>query len=245
MMQEYCRLLGVGTSDDDLGALARALDTLPADHPIAGVLRCAKDFREPAAMADALLHPRDRAYAVPEVYAWLARCGLTFGRWLEQAPYLPQCGAVARSPHAARIASLPASQQHAAVELFRGTMVTHSFVAYRIDRSGEPQPITFGGERWREYLPVRPPWTVCVRERVPAGSVAVLINRAHTFTDLVCTIDVFEDRLLGAIDGQRTLGEILASVAGDQRAEHRARRFFEKLWQYDQVVFDASRAVHA
>jgi hypothetical protein len=66
----------------------------------------AKDFRNPDALADALLHPQDRAYTVPQLYAWLERCGLSFGRWFEQAPYLPQCGAMASLPHAARLASL-------------------------------------------------------------------------------------------------------------------------------------------
>jgi len=242
MMQEYCRLLGVRASDSELTDLAATLGVLSADHPIAGVLRRAKDFREPAAMADALLHPLDRAFTVPQIYAWLDRCGLTFARWLEQAPYLPQCGAVATSPHAARIASLPLPQQNAAVELFRGTMVKHEFIAYRDDRSGEAQPISFAGERWRDYVPITLPWTVCVRERVPAGSVAVLINRAHTFTDLVCTVDAFEDRLLGAMDGTRTLAEIVRQIAKDENAEGRALRFFERLWHYDQVVFDASLA---
>ena len=148
-----------------------------------------------------------------KLYAWLERCGLAFGRWIEQAPYLPQCGMVAKSPHAARLASLPSPLQHAAIELLRGTMVMHNFIAYRDDRSGDAQPITFAGERWRDYVPIALPWTVCVRERVPPGSVAVLINRAHTFTDLICTVDAFEDRLLGAIDGKRTLAEILRQWA--------------------------------
>jgi hypothetical protein len=114
-----------------------------------------------------------------------------------------------RSPHASRLAALPSRLQHAAVELFRGTMVSHSFIAYRDDSNVENQPITFAGESWRDYIPIALPWTVCVRERLPPGSVAVLINRSHTFTDLICTVDSFEDRLLGAIDGNRTLAEIL------------------------------------
>jgi SAM-dependent methyltransferase len=242
MMQEYCRLLGITASEDDLRGLGAVLAALSADHPISGVLRRAKDFRRPEAMADALLHPQDRAYSVPELYAWLDRCGMTFGRWIEQAPYLAQCGMVARSPHAARLASLPSKLQHAAVEIFRGTMVTHSFSAYRNDRSGESQPITFAGDSWRDYIPIALPGTVCVRERLPPGSVAVLINRSHTFTDLILTVDAFEDRLLGAIDGNRTLAEILQFSAQDGDGNRRALRFFERLWQYDQVVFDASRA---
>ena len=160
MIQEYCRLLGVGATEAELRDLSTMLDVLSADHPIAGVVRRAKDFRNPDALADALLHPQDRAYTVPQLYAWLERCGLSFGRWFEQAPYLPQCGAVARTPHAARLASLQPSLKHAAVELLRGTMTRHSFIAYRDDHLGECQPITFEGNAWRGYVPVRLPWTL-------------------------------------------------------------------------------------
>jgi SAM-dependent methyltransferase len=242
MMQEYCRLLGITASAKDLRELGATIEALPAGHPLSGVLRRTMDFRRPEAMADALLHPQDRAYTVPEVYAWLDRCGMSFGRWIEQAPYLAQCGVVARSPHAARLALLPPRLQHAAVEIFRGTMVSHSFIAYRDDRSDMSQPISFAGDRWRDYVPIALPWTVCVRERLPPGSVAVLINRSHKFTDLICTVDSFEDRLLGAIDGNRTLAEILQFAAKDGDGNRRALRFFERLWHYDQVVFDASRA---
>ena len=242
MMQEYCRLLGVRASEADLRDLGAALEALPADHPISGVLRKAKDFRRPEAMADALLHPQDRAYAVPELYDWLDRCGMSFGRWVEQAPYLAQCGLVARSPHAARLASLPSRLQYAAVELFRGTMVSHGFIAYRHDRADESQPISFVDDRWRDYVPIVLPWTVRVRERMPPGAVAVLINRSHTFTDLILTVNSFDDRLLRAIDGKRTLAEILRFAARENKDERRAVSFFERLWNYDQVVFDASRA---
>lgn len=246
MLQQYCRLLGIGTSEADLRALGATLGALAADHPLAGVLRGWRDFQNPDALADALLHPLDRAYTVPELYAWLERCGMAFGRWFEQAPYLPQCGMVAKTPHAARLAALPAPEQHAAVELLRGTMVRHNLIAYRDDRPGARQPIAFVGAGWLDYVPIRVPWTVTVRERLPPGSVAVLINQAHTFTDLVLTVDALEDRLLGAIDGQRTIREIVQTVSRDSRSrERQAGAFFERLWQYDQVVFDASRVSRA
>jgi SAM-dependent methyltransferase len=241
MMQEYCRLLEIGASASDLKSLGDALKTLPADHPISGLLSRSKDFRRPEAMADALLHPQDRAFSVPEMYAWLDRCGMSFGRWIEQAPYLAQCGVLTGSPHASRLTALPSRQQYAAVELFRGTMVSHSIIAYRDDSADESQPITFAGDRWRGYVPIKLPWTACVRERLPLGSVAVLINRSHTFTDLILTVDSFEDQLLGAIDGRRTLAQILQFALPDAESESRALRFFERLWQYDQIVFDASR----
>jgi SAM-dependent methyltransferase len=238
MMQEYCRLLEIGTSELDLQNLGVTLGALPRDHPIADVLRRSNDFRRPEAMADALLHPQDRAYTVAEVYAWLDRCGMSFARWIEQAPYLPQCGGPAKSLHAARLASLPSRSQHAAVELFRGTMVSHSFIAYRDDSPEKDKPVTFAADGWREYIPIALPWTKCIRERLPPGCVAVLINPSHTFTDLILTVDAFEDRLLGAIDGRRSLAEIFRRAGSDERL---ALNFFERLWRYDQIVFDASR----
>ena len=239
MMQEYCRLLGVGASQAELRDVGATIGALSADHPIAGVVRRAPDFRRPDALADALLHPQDRAFTVPQLYVWLERCGLSFGRWFEQAPYLPQCGAIAKMPHAARLLSLAPPLQHAAAELLRGTVTKHSFIAYHDDRRGESQPITFRGDDWHGYVPLRLPWTLCIRDRVPPGSVAVLINRAHTYPDLAFPIDAAQERIFSAIDGKRSIDEILQAAAaaiGDEQA----RRFIEQLWEYDQIVFDAT-----
>ena len=241
MMQEYCRLLGTGATEAELRELGTTIGALSADHPIAGVSMRAKDFRNPDALADALLHPQDRAYTVPQLYAWLERCGLSFGRWFEQAPYLPQCGAIASLPHAARLVSLTPPVQHAAVELLRGTMTRHNFIAYRKDRGRESQPITFNGDAWREYVPLRLPWTLCIRDRVPPGSVAVLINRAHTYSDLALPIDAAQERIFTAIDGNRSIAEILSGSAAAGHDEQ-ARSFFEQLWHYDQIVLDATNS---
>ncbi len=239
MMQDYCRLLEVGATEEELRDLGAVIGALSADHPITGVARRAKDFRNPDALADALLHPRDRAYTVPQIYAWLERCGLSFCRWFEQAPYLPQCGAMVRMPHAARLVSLSPPLQHAAVELLRGTMAKHNLIAYRNDRRGDSQPITFDGDAWREYVPLRLPWTLCIRDRVPPGSAAVLINRAHTYPDLALPIDAAQERVFAAIDGNRSVDEILRGFAGEV-SDEQACRFIERLWDYDQIVFDAT-----
>src|SRR6266849_3492800 len=74
MMQEYCRLLGIGATEAELRDLDTTIGALSSDHPIAGVVKRARDFRNPDALADALLHPQDRAYTVPQLYVWLQRC---------------------------------------------------------------------------------------------------------------------------------------------------------------------------
>lgn len=240
MMQEYCRLLEITSSDQELQDLGTTLQSLSAEHPIATVMQRTKDFRHPDALADALLHPQDRAYTVPQLYDWLDRCGMSFGRWFEQASYLPHCGAVAQTPHADRLCTLPEPLQHEAVELFRGTMAKHNLIAYRNDRPSESRPIQFDNQGWRDYIPLRLPWTLCIRDRVPPKSVAVLINRAHTYPDLALPIDAAQDRLLKAIDGRRTINEIIDVISAVDNPD-KACQFFQKLWHYDQIVFDGSQ----
>ena len=222
--------------DAGLRALHDALKALPPAHPLAPLLRNSPDFANVDALADALLHPQDRAYSVPQAFDFLACAELAFGRWLRQAPYLPSCGALAATPHRSKLAALTAEAQYAAIELFRGTMVRHSAIAYRRDRPAPSSRVDFGGDAWRAYRPIRLPDTVVVRERVPPGAVAVLINRNHTYTDLYLPIDARQDRLLAGVDAERTIGEI-CTAAGDDDV---ARAFFEQLWLWDQIVFDTS-----
>jgi SAM-dependent methyltransferase len=240
MMQDYCRLLGIGVRDEELRDLGATIQSLSSDHPIAGVLKRAKDFARPDALADALLNPRDRTYSAPQLHDWVERCGLKFGRWHEQAPYLPQCGAIGRTPHAARLAVLPPRLQHAAMELLRGTMDRHSFIAYRDDREHEPQPIVFDGDAWRAFVPVRLPWALTVKDRAPRGVSAVLINPSHMYPDLALFIDAAQERLLQAIDGERSVGEILHGAAG-AIGDEEGRGFFKRLWEHDLIAFDAKR----
>jgi SAM-dependent methyltransferase len=235
LLQEYCRRLGVGTSDQELNDLAAVVNALPPQHPLAGLLRGARDAQNSDALADALLNPRDRAYSVPQLFDLLDRNGLTLERWYWQALYLPHCGAIAATPHARRIAALPEREQYAALELWRGTMTAHSAIARRIDAS-PGSAVRFDGEQWRGFVPIRLPSTLFVQERLPAGAAAVLLNRSHPFHDLVLPIDAQEKRMFDGVDGGRTITEIVESTGGNT-AWPVARTFFQKLWWYDQAVF--------
>jgi hypothetical protein len=180
---------------------------------------------------------------VPQIFDFIDRCGLAFGRWVRQAPYLSQCGALAKTTHSSRLAQLPEAEQYSAVELFRGTMVRHSFLAYRDDRPGEHRPITFGGDRWLDYVPIRLPETISVQKKLPPGAAAVLINQEHTSTDLILPVDANEKRLFDAIDGKRNIDAIIHDTLPDNDSYEWVGSFFERLWQYDQVVFDASKTL--
>jgi SAM-dependent methyltransferase len=235
MLQEFCRRIGIRAADDEIRGLIAALKALPPGHPLEKLLHEAPDFQDEAALADALLHPQDRAYSVPQLFDFIQRGGLTFGRWLRQAPYVPRCGVLAKIPQARRMAQLSSAEQYAAVELFRGTMVRHSAVVYRNDNP-ETQQVGLAGDAWPDYVPIRVPDTVCVQERLPPGAAAVLINRTHTYTDIYLPLDAQQKKMFDAIDGQRSIGEI----APESAQRDAARVLFEALWWYDQVVFDAS-----
>jgi len=235
MLQEFCRRVGVAATDDGIRELLETLGALPPGHPLTILLREAPDFRQPAALADALLHPQDRAYSVPQLFGLIAGAGLTFGRWIWQAHYSPHCGVVARIPHAARLAQLPWAEQHAAVELFRGTMLRHSAVLYRDDGARAARQASFAGDAWQRYVPIRMPDTVCVEENLPRGAAAVLINRNHSYRDIYLPIDAREKAWFDAIDGRRTI----ADIAHARDAQEEARVLFERLYWHDQVVFDA------
>jgi SAM-dependent methyltransferase len=242
MLQDYCRRLGIQPSEPDLADLIAVLRVLPQQHPLAALLRGARDAGNADALADALLNPRDRAYSVPQLFDFLERSGLTFGRWYSQAPYLPQCGAIAATPHATRLAALPERDQYAAMELWRGTLPTHSVIAVRSDAPHASVQVRFNDERnWPRYVPVRLPGTVCVQERLPPGAAAVLLSRYHASPDLILPIDSIEKRLFDVIDGRRTIAEIVERV-DETNSPSRTRAFFEKLFRFDQVAIDASHA---
>jgi SAM-dependent methyltransferase len=243
MLQEFCRRVGIRPTDEGIGDLISALQALPPGHPLETVLREAPDFQQTAALADALLHPQDRAYSVPQLLDFIERAGLSFIRWVRQAPYSSQCGVMARLPQTLRMEELSPAEQFAAAELFRGTMVRHSAIVYRDDSPALYRPLSFAGEDWMGYVPIRMSEAICVQERLPAGAAAVLINRSHTYTDLLMTISAAEKRILDAADGNRTIAEIMriCSPGGLERTQQEmARNFFERLWWHDQMVFDTS-----
>jgi hypothetical protein len=238
MLQEYCRRLGIGTSEEEINDLIAVLKQLPQFHPLLSNQGGSREFPNADALADALLNPRERSYSVPQLFDFIERNDLVLGRWYWQAAYLPQCGAFASTPHADRLAALPEREQYVVMELLRGLMVNHSFVAYRSDMNNAAK-VRFDDDRYLRYVPVRLPWTICVQEGIPPGTVGALVNETHIFDDLYVLVNAKEKQIYDAIDGRRSVAEIVEKVDG---ASPLAREFFEKLWRYDQVVFDTSRA---
>lgn len=239
MLQEYCRRLGIGTSRQEINDLTAALKVLPQFHPLLLMMRGSREALDADALTDALLNPRDRTYSVSELFDFIESNDLRWGRWYWQAPYVPQCGAIATTPHASRLAALPEREQYIEMELWRGLITNHDFVVHRSDANDDGAKVRFDDERYLNYVPIRRTWTMCAEENLPPGAAGVLLNRTHLFHDLVLVIDEHEKRMYEAIDGHRSISEIVDESKG---ALETARNFFEKLWWYDQAVFDTSKS---
>lgn len=229
LLQDYCRRLGVEASSDEIAELVATLREIPLGHPISRLLRESRDFADDDALADALLNPRDRAYSVPQLFDLLDGAGLRFGRWARQAPYFPDCGSISETPHARLIAGLPAAEQFAAAELFRGTISRHTAIAFS-DSDPTSGVIDFSRPEADRWVPVPVPTTIIVKDRLPAGAAAALLNRAHTESDLVMFITDSELAEYRRIDGHRTIKDLSDG----------ANAFVERLFRHDLVVIDSS-----
>ncbi|HEY0727484.1 MAG TPA: class I SAM-dependent methyltransferase, partial [Pyrinomonadaceae bacterium] len=166
MIQEYCRRLGVTTSPQDIQDLTTVLRALPQHHPLISMFRGEKQALDADALVDALLNPRDRTYSVPQIYDFVERNGLKFGRWYWQAAYSPRCGAIADTPHGPRLAALPEREQYLEMELWRGLISNHDFVAYSGEGDSDRLQVRFDDDRYLKYIPIRRAWTTCIEEKL-------------------------------------------------------------------------------
>ena len=154
-------------------------------------------------------NPQDRAYSVPQLFEFIERGQLAFGRWVRQAPYLPQCGDMAKLPHAARGgASCRRRIGIAAAELFRGTMTRHSVLVYRECPSGLIRNRShFDGQALgRTTFPIRRLETIRVaRESACRGSSGPHQPDAHGPGPVSARSTHAEKRMFDAIDGKRRI----------------------------------------
>ena len=234
MLREYCHRLGVKTTPQEINDLTQVLRLIPQHHPLLSMMRGAREGLDAAALVDALLNPRDRTYSVPQLYDFVENNDLQFARWYWQAAYSPRCGAIADTPHASRLTALSERDQFAQMELWRGLMNNHDFIVQGTDT----KKVNFDGEDYLHYVPVRRAWTICMEKQIPPGAAGVLLNQTHMFDDLFLPVNETEKKMYNAIDGQRNISEIAEAVKDSSPL---AREFFEKLWWYDQAVFDISR----
>lgn len=244
MIQEFCRMLDIQANEEGIRDLIRSLKALPPGHPLETLIRNSPDFQYEAALADALLNPQDRAYSVPELFEFINKGEMKFGRWIKQAPYSSRCGVIAQLPQAEDLQKLSPEEQYTVAELFRGTMVRHSLIAYRSDFSGGTDSVNFDNDSWLDFIPIRLPDTLCIQEQLPVNAVGILINKTQ-YRDLYMPVDANEKQMFDNIDGKNSVKDIIErtnSFKDKELSSESLCYFFEKLWWNDQIVFDTSKS---
>ena len=157
-----------------------------------------------AEIVDRYLHPRDRAYTVPQIADWVADAGAELSALVAPARYDPLT--YLDDPDlAARAKSLPPLAQAEMAELLAGDMAKHVFYLKRLGESVDaPLPTA------ADSIPV-------LRNREPTGLAAKLtpgmgFHHAHGGLNLEFALSALSPAIIGLIDGQRPLSEIHAAL---------------------------------
>ena len=241
MLREILRRAGARCGEAGIAEARRWFWSLPRQNPFRDSLLRLNDINYDSGVADLLLHPRERSFAVPEIYEFLARSGLVLQRFLCQAHYKPRCSAIAADPVLLeRAQSLPPSEQYAITELLRGDIKKHVFIACRDDRPVAEYAIDFSGEDWRRFVPIRNPGLEASRDNLPPAGIARLRWAVHDYPEIAAVVDDNQARLFDLVNGERTIAEIVAASAITGVAAgpgEYARNFFESMWDFDYFWF--------
>ncbi|RJQ11845.1 MAG: class I SAM-dependent methyltransferase [Dehalococcoidia bacterium] len=212
LMQSLLRMVAPYEFGEErrLRILKRALQALPPENRgIRGLLDTPL-FRSEIARSDAgaydlLLHSQDRAYTVPQIYEWLDGANLHLLDWGVPRVYRPQT-----YWPGVDVTHLPAKDMAAAAELMHGRMAKHHFFAVSTEVSLAPQPAS-------DDLHAVPVWTAWRFDAALGQALAQPGNQLKfdlgEDRGIVLNGDALNRRLLGAVDGRRSVGAILDEVS--------------------------------
>ena len=207
--QAMLRLIAPDGEDAQRLRTARALlDALPPTNRLKRNALVGDHLREgDAGLYDLLLHSRDRAYLVPEAQALAVASGMRIAAFIEPARYDPR-RYMGGGEIAERLDKLTWIERCAFAELLAGNMKTHVFYAVKQTNQAETVARIDSGA----VIPV------------PVGLDAAALSRAASAGGRL-TIDYdgikftfalprLAAAMLPRIDGERTLAEIHADIAG-------------------------------
>jgi SAM-dependent methyltransferase len=230
LLQDAFRRLGLGQDAQGLGLVRSVLGELPKHHYAHWWVNGAPELVHDVALVDTFLHPQDRAYSVPELLAFVERCGLVFAGWEDNSLYYPDLWVKRESSLGKALERLPERDQWAVIENLMLMIPNHCFFACRPER--EFAGVDFSGDGWLDYRPVLH----------PAASAGGHGDRAkitlHKVELDLRGLDVF---FLSQIDGKRTIRDVmadrrLASIAEAVRINH-ACDFYSRMWRRGIMFF--------
>lgn len=154
-----------------------------------------------AGLYDLLLHPRDRAYLVPEIIDLLATAGLRLAAFVPALQYDPALY-LHDDDLRARASALPAEDRMALAEELSGAMKSHVFYAVRSEAAWQPAETCLG------------PDSVPALKDVDAVALAASLARNGAISATVGGREVRlpvppgSERIVALIDGRRSLRQL-------------------------------------
>jgi 2-polyprenyl-3-methyl-5-hydroxy-6-metoxy-1,4-benzoquinol methylase len=233
LIQDILRRLGAGQNAEGLGMARELLKFVPSHHYlISPTGKRPHDLAEDAGIVDMLLHPQDRAYAVPEIMEFVAAAGLIFFGWNDNTLYCAD--RFLSGEMLERVLALPAAEQWAIVDNLTVLNDRHDFFVRK------PQSARFltrfDTDDYLSYVPH-------VRSGVKlAGDVnALILTRPSPQGAVITPISRSEALLLEQIDGNKRISEILshalfAPFEPEQRTNF-ARAVCERMWRSGHLLF--------
>ncbi len=238
MLQDLAKRLGLDANNGGAPFMQALVKHLPDRHPLAMLPWGERPDLPIEEVADMLLHPRDRAYTVHDVRELVDSAGLALHRWLGNAVYEPAVSPLgALGEHA--IAQAGPWERAAAMELFHGRLITHSFVLTHPNRPTAAE--LFSGPGMVDAVPVRSPHLSATVD----GDQLALENRALQVP--VRVTGPVEKLLpwLQAVDGRASVGVITWQVHQgrlDAATMRDALALFERLYQADIIELRSGAA---
>lgn len=170
-----------------------------------------------AGLYDLLLHSRDRAYTVGELYDWIEEkhgLNLEFTSVYDgRSAYLPQMSSGPHIPSVlAGLTAYPQRKQYEIGELWSGKIITHDFYATPSAKTRAPYgEIDFVPFFFHEPV-TGPELSKMFRQ---SHNRPFLLQHKHTGTELMVSPGKYISRVLFHIDGRKSFGEIFDLVRAD------------------------------
>jgi SAM-dependent methyltransferase len=197
MMQGVFRELGLQQTDASVLMVKQALETLHPEHPVQAYRATAPDLQYDAGLVDTFLHGRDRSYTVADCLALVDSAGLVFQDVFFKAPYYAPAGG--DNAFYASIAALPDRQQWSVMERVNSRNGCHFFTACRADRAPSTYQLDLSSAGAANYVPF-------LRYR------CALDGHRIVRPDWSMALNPVQLALLQQVDGQRSIGEIVAAA---------------------------------
>ena len=188
-----------------------------------------------------LRRPPVVSFTVGEALSLLDDSGLYLQHLFPQAHYLARVSLLMATPELVNdVEALPAAEQYALMELYRGDIASHELIVCASESVRARREIGFEGQDWLGYVPVRNPEVEVVADEGRGDCEARLRWARHSYPEITALLSATQIVLLNSLDDQRDLRQVMevAGLGADEGAVSYVRNFFASLWRMDYVWFE-------